>query len=529
MKNKQTIFFFLLLLPFSALAQIEPIGFYKDAVRFSKNELGGDARIQALGGSGISLGGNMSNAYLNPAGLAFYRKSEMSITGVVSINQTTATNNTDFSTEKNTNFNLPQFGFVIKGESKGAFSISFNQLQNFNNTTSYFGRNDGLSSITKEFTEANYGYYAPDPNWIFSPAEAAYQLGLVRAVDPSDPDNYDYYNLVNTAPDSRSGYIETRGGHYQFDVGYGEQINNQLSWGVSVGIPYFNYNMTRYYEENQSRNYYVINGVEKDLPTPEYIGLNESIRSESIGINAKLGLIYKQSDRLRLGFTFETPTFYRVTDQSSFRLATQWDTNSFDEKSFVQDFLGVTPNDSHTGAVTSGTESSVYPLQTSYNLRTPMKASIGASYFFGKSGFITFDAEYVAYNQMKISNGYDVTFDSDVDFIADNDILSEEHKGRVNIRTGAEYRLNKNFYLRGGYAYYPDPTEAEYRDVDQSTQYITGGLGYRNANFFIDFAFINTQSNSSYQPFQLYAPDPVPVYDIDNNTNQVVFTLGKSF
>ena len=48
----------------------------ESALLFSRTNPGGSARIQALGGTQVSLGGDYSSAFSNPAGLGMYNKSE---------------------------------------------------------------------------------------------------------------------------------------------------------------------------------------------------------------------------------------------------------------------------------------------------------------------------------------------------------------------------------------------------------------------------------------------------------------------
>ncbi|HEU5290319.1 MAG TPA: long-chain fatty acid transporter, partial [Cyclobacteriaceae bacterium] len=58
---------------FSGRAQ----GFVENALLFSRTKPGGSARIQAMGGAQIALGGDFSSALSNPAGLGMYNRSEI--------------------------------------------------------------------------------------------------------------------------------------------------------------------------------------------------------------------------------------------------------------------------------------------------------------------------------------------------------------------------------------------------------------------------------------------------------------------
>ena len=48
-----------------------------DALRYSYPSISGSARIQAIGGTNISLGGDISSAFINPAGLGQFKTNEI--------------------------------------------------------------------------------------------------------------------------------------------------------------------------------------------------------------------------------------------------------------------------------------------------------------------------------------------------------------------------------------------------------------------------------------------------------------------
>ena len=54
--------------------------FVEEALMVSRTQPGGTARIQAMGGAQIALGGDLSSTSSNPAGLGMYNRSEVSIT-----------------------------------------------------------------------------------------------------------------------------------------------------------------------------------------------------------------------------------------------------------------------------------------------------------------------------------------------------------------------------------------------------------------------------------------------------------------
>src|SRR5690606_21811866 len=63
-----------------ASAQMVPgaYDYHELALLFSQYNYKGTARIQGIGGAQVSLGGDLSSALSNPAGLGFYNRSEFS-------------------------------------------------------------------------------------------------------------------------------------------------------------------------------------------------------------------------------------------------------------------------------------------------------------------------------------------------------------------------------------------------------------------------------------------------------------------
>ena len=77
------------------LMSLGSIGYAQDfidnALMFSRNRPSGSARIQALGGTQVSLGGDYSSALSNPAGLAMYNRSEFTFSPGVTTNNFSST------------------------------------------------------------------------------------------------------------------------------------------------------------------------------------------------------------------------------------------------------------------------------------------------------------------------------------------------------------------------------------------------------------------------------------------------------
>ena len=105
---------FLIVLTFlsgAAMAQ-EPA----DALRYSMMGHGGSARTRAIGGAVVSLGGDITAAAVNPAGLAFFKTSEFVFTPTLGFNNTKINYLDNQSSNKKTAFDISNFGFILPKE-----------------------------------------------------------------------------------------------------------------------------------------------------------------------------------------------------------------------------------------------------------------------------------------------------------------------------------------------------------------------------------------------------------------------------
>ena len=157
-------------------------------------------------------------------------------------------------------------------------------------------------------------------------------------------------------------------------------------------------------------------------------------------------------------------------------------------------------------------------ILSNYTLRTPSKLSIGTAFFIKKAGFITTDIEFLDYSNAQIkSNDFNVT--------ADNRTINSLYKSSVNYRIGGEIRFDI-FRFRAGYSYQGDPFTST--DIDNSVSRISGGLGYRVQDYYIDLAVTNTRANATFAPYNL-ADGTSPLSETKNRSTNVAVTLGFNF
>ncbi len=507
-----------------ANAQVEPgsMGYYEDALLFSRNTPGGTARMQAIGGAQVALGGDISAAYSNPAGLGFFNKSLFTFTPTVGFQDSeTDYLNTNTTSFKN-NFSFNNLGLVFRNEPKegkfkgGTFAISLNKINDFNSEYRYEGFN-GSNSIVNSFIESA-GNTNPDnlsgldfaayEHFLIDLADydnflGDYEVGddglIIPAVGDGSYEGYGslFGSVANSFP-SQQGTVRTSGSQYQWNFSYGANYDDMIYFGAGIGVQSINYERTRSFTESAFK----YNGDDDDLINS--IRVNDNLKINGVGLNATFGLIVRPSDFLRLGVSYVTPTSYTLSEESNTDLNTSW--NSF--------YSYVLPNDT----IQLGNIETLGNLNLSdYSLRAPSKLTGGLAVFLGKNGFISGDVEFVNYGNAQLkSNDFSPT--------ADNRTIANLYSNTVNYRIGGEYRFDM-FRIRGGYSRQGDPFKDS--NFDRSIKSISGGFGYRVSNYFVDLAVVNTVANTTYSPYLL--TEGTPTADIKISTTRVSVTVGLKF
>ncbi len=494
--------------------------FVDNALLFSRTIPGGSARIQALGGAQVSLGGDYSAAFSNPAGLGMYNRSEFTFSpgyAVSNIESNYAGITTDINKSK---INIPGISYVYHHETKrqsgflgGSLGISLTRTNDFNQDYQYSGINN-QSSIIDYFIDDAY-YYDPDEMLaggldFYNLTALAYNNFLIQ--DYYDVNGLFYDSELSPLPaDPENGFpaeirtvtqmelMESSGSQNQWSISYGANFNDKLFVGAGLGIATLRYKLRiRYGESNfsydQSPSYNPINNFQ----------LQEDYDISGSGVNFTLGMIYRPVDFIQVGASFVTPTRYQLTDSYAASINSLW--NNFSYPGISQPLNNIS----------EGFEA----LISDYNLTTPMKFTTGAT-VISKFGFISGDVEFVNYGKTKYSSDTDW-----VSFNEDNSDIKASYASVINYRIGAEYRYNI-FRLRAGYRFMEDPYKNS-SEIDRSTKSISGGLGVKKEKFFIDFAVIQTTSNDRRIPYT--APGkPVPIALLDNKFTNYMFTVGFTF
>lgn len=500
-------FFFLMLLvyAFNIQSTLAQFGYFEDALRFSQFRSSGSARVNALGGAQMSLGGDISNIHTNPAGLGFFRRSEFSMTPTISNWQTESIFLGQSQENRVSNFALPNIGVVIskpKGPLQsgafrgGSFGISFNRSNYFNADFGYFSDIEGDVSIIDHFIQRSRGIPESQIENV-GLTGLAYQTFLINPVtvdgngNPiSNPTQYDSFVLGFPFQDET---VISSGRTSQTTFSYGANFYNKLFLGAGIMFTAANFRQESRYTEEFFNEPLITSTTREFLET------------SGGGVSLNFGAIYKPIDQVNLGFNFQSPTWYRFNEQYEASMV-----NVFDNFFFAPE------------NITLGREEASTPVVLgTYNLNTPMRVSGGATFFAGKHGFITADVDFLDYSLSRINS-------RDFNPSDDNLEIRRIYGQTINYRLGGEFRYDI-FRFRAGYAYYGDPFVNS--NFDRSMQQLSGGAGVRFNKFYIDFSYASMAFDQLYNSFS-FIEDGVnvgPLTVIRNRINSGSLTFGVNF
>jgi hypothetical protein len=306
------IFFFLLI---TMLATINTQAQAPDdALRNAWFIPGGTARNIAIGGAMGSLGGDITTNNINPAGIGLYKTREIVLSPGVMLNKNKFDYRGDNSTNSKNEFAYGPIGIVIgyaRPDSKwasNAFSISINQLASFNNHIYYKGLNN-VSSFSEQYLEElirdGADPIAAEQNYIFG-SSLAYRTYLIDSVNQNGQLT-GYKTLVPIGTGTIQERDEnTTGGYHEISIAFAGNMADKLYLGGSINIPVISYKRDLWYKETDA--------ITDATNNFDYFQYNEHFTSSGIGINLKLGLIYKPQESIRLGFAIHSPSFIGFKD-----------------------------------------------------------------------------------------------------------------------------------------------------------------------------------------------------------------------
>lgn len=494
-------------------------GYYQDALLFGRTQSIGTARTQAIGGAQAALGGDVNSAYANPAGLGFNRSSVVTFTPSLNFFESDTeyfgTTTPDFKTNLNfanlgVVFNLSNSDIQTSKFKGGSFAITLTRENNFHRDYNYDGVNSSQpadrSSIVESWIDQAWGIHPDDLTGLPYTAFNQYLINDYNYVDEEGNTGIGYGQFVGSNP-RQSEVNQVSGRQYQWDFAYGGNYDDILYFGAGLNISSIKNKTESKYTESEFDN-------NSNLSS---LTLNNTLDLRGTGVSASAGLIARPSDYFRVGISVVSPTYYEMTEESTMDLETIYTVN---EGSFT-DLSG---ND----IVIPFDDNSYYdefdPAVSNYTLKTPGKLTLGGAFFLGKIGFVSADVDFVNYAGSRLkSNDFSVT--------SDNQTIDNIYQNTKNFRVGTEIRLDV-FRLRGGYSYQGDPYSSDL--LDGSTQQFSGGIGYRNKQYFVDLSATHSTVDSQRSPYSIASldgnsTDLSPIAYTENRNLNLALTVGFNF
>ena len=489
-----------------------------DALRYSWYVPGGTARQQAIGGAMASLGGDLSAAYVNPAGLGFYKTGDFVLTPGFTFGNNKSTYYGRTEKDNKNNFSFGTTGLVIgsgtndrkKNKSGIAVAIAINRTAAFGNNTIYRGANN-QNSYSQKFLEEINNNNDKDANSVAANypfgTSLAFNTYWIDTIAGGSANNYQFQTRAPVGGLLQENNIRSKGGITELALAFAGNKKDKFFFGWTLGIPFLNYEKEAIFTEADAGT----NGNNKF----DYASISENLTTKGNGVNLKLGVIYKPVEYVRLGLAVHTPTFYRLADTYNTSVTTN-----------TESYNGLLTQSS--GIFTNGNDA-----EFKYWMFSPYRIMASASYVLREiedvrkqKGFLTADIEYVNYKNSSYTTDPDGDNTQETkDYLKLlNKTIDNTYKGAFNFKAGGELKFT-TIMARLGVAYYGNP----YKDLGHNEKgnrfLLSGGLGYRNKGIFVDLTYVHTMGKDVHFAYRLQNT-PYAGASIKSTTGNAVLSVG---
>jgi len=482
-----------------------------DALRYGQTDLNGTARFRAMGGAFGALGGDFSSLNVNPAGSVIFTNNQVSLT----LSNFNIKNNSNYfgnkTSENNNSFDLNQAGAVFVFENgsvksdwkKFAVAVNYENAKNLDNSIFSSGTNLN-NSIDKYFLSYANGvpfgnlnnFYFDELYFNEQQAYLGYNSYIIDPNNSADPNNVDYYtNIAGGGNYYQENSIESTGYNGKLTFNASTQYKDKFSFGINLNSHFLDYKQsTSFFEANDNPKYATGSTVDR-------VRFNNQLYTYGTGFSFNIGTIFKPTKEVRLGLAYESPTWYKLTDELSQQVVTSG--------------YGLNPAQDNTLYSTQVTDPNVTMIFQPYKLQTPGKWTGSFAYIFGKKGLISVDYSMKDYSNME--------YRPKNDYPNENRAMSNLLTSSSEVRVGTEYKIKK-WSLRGGYRWEQSPYKNS-NAIGDLTGY-SGGLGYNFGSTKVDLAYAHAKRNYNLQFFSQGLVDPARIENItDNVTLTFVFEL----
>ncbi len=425
---------------------------YNDALRLGFPGLGSNARALGMGNAFNALSDDASASYFNPAGFGLLKKLELS--GGLSF--TNFDNNTTFfgnqSQDNTTNTSLNRISFALPMptyQGSLVFGLSYHNSKDLSSILKFDGFNNGSTSWINHFSNLNSN--VPYDLWLSYP--------LYDSLDNYIKDTTLIGGLLN-----QSGNTLTSGSVDNWTLSGAIEVQKNFFVGGNLTIINGSFESNRDYYEDDTRNTYQGVTTPGETKTTDFktFFLNNTLKWNIGGWDAKLGFLYQFEDIARFGATVQFPKTFSVDEE----------------------FIVGGSSEFGTGQVYT-LDTDFYSDKVSYDIKTPFELT-GAFAVNYKGMILSAEATYIDYSQLKFDNPDGLTST----YVAEtNKDIKSLLTSAINYNVGLEYTVPTiGLRIRGGFIYQPSAFKGD--DSEFAHKYLTGGLGYlANGRIGIDVAY----------------------------------------
>lgn len=414
---------------------------YNDAIRVAFPGLGSNARALGMGNAFNALSDDASASYFNPAGFALLKK--MEISGGLSFSN--FENNTTFlgkpTKDNTTKTNLDRLSFAFPFptyQGSLVFGLSYHKSKELSGIVKFDGFNNGSTSYIQylnETTNIPYDLYLTDEN----------------------------YNTIFSGQLNQSGDILNSGGINNWTFSGALEVQKNFFIGANLTIQSGTFESNNEYYEDDTKRVYQGETASGEPSTVDFqtFNMNNLLKWDISGWNAKIGFLYQLEDFARFGATVQFPKTFSIDE-----------------------------NFSQTAYSLFGTGTSYdysYSDKVKYDIKTPFELT-GAAAVNLKGIIFSAEATLIDYSQIEFDNAEG--FDNPEKFVNDaNKSIKENLTSVVNFNLGAEYTVPKiGLRIRGGFLVQPSAFKNDPADFDH--KYVTAGLGFlANGQIGVDVAY----------------------------------------
>ena len=237
------------------------------------------------------------------------------------------------------------------------------------------------------------------------------------------------------------------------------EFKKNLHVGFSLGVTEAYHNLTRNILEEDLDNVYDGNFIEQDENgengTDVYsIQLTDELRSDILGFETRLGMLYKLHKNINVGASWTLPSIMEIREEYRSVVTTKFD-------AFLNPFY-----DSFEGDFT-------------YAITRPARYSLGLALTELKGFDLSLGLDFISYNKTTIDLSYDQSLDFDeLAFLRDQEAviqqnIEQRYTSVMNTRVGAQYRFKQGAEVRASASLLPSKSV----QFDEPRTLYAAGLG----------------------------------------------------